>query len=655
MSRSLHGICLHLSGALAFHFEETGSVSRNTITTTIPLKIIIIILFLILTNTCTYFSSFVPAPKLLLFIYFPVIIVEKRSSNLVKGQRDFKRKHICFVCEKNVCDIPRHAAVAHEDDDLVKAALSKPKGSKERRAIWKVFTNKGAFKANIRAKAVGGELQVSKRTGIHRKPDEYQPCIYCYGYFLKKDLWRHTKNCSSSVFKGYEKKKNCIQSNIKAVSATVDLVSCVTAGSSELLERFHDKLKIKDDAYIVVKQDRLLQLYTKSLLEEGKSYTDTSWTVRLLGKLLLKARDISTNTNLSWMELIDHVNWKILAAGIRSLAEFKYDQDKVTVGRANIGIKCGQGVRGLIAAFEGYALGVDDDFLLQKAKKMLMNFEKEWPKMQKRCRESRKVDREDQEDNLLPLTDDIGKLRKYCVGQINSLSSEMQRECDHQNYKQLQTLVLARLISFNARRGGEPGKLKIKQWQSIYQGKGIHREEINALPEEEKLLAERMRLGYVLGKGLKRVPVLFPDETVSAINILLKHRESVISNPDNPYVFGRLRKNSVDYMRGSDCIRQICNEAGLQHSSLITATQLRKYLSTTLQLIDMTEAELRWITDHMGHTIDVHKKWYRMSHKTVELSKVASILVAAETGRLQKAHSIPFDEVFSHARTPNGK
>lgn len=313
------------------------------------------------------------------------------------------------------------------------------------------------------------------------------------------------QKCDSSVFKGNENKKNCIQSNIKAVSATVSSVSCPTAGSAELLETFYDKLKRKDDAYMVVKQDRLLQLYTKSLLEEGKSHTDTSWTVRLLGKLLLKVRDISCDTNLSWMKLIDHVNWKILAAGIRSLAEFKYDTGKVTVGRANIGIKCGQGVRGLIAAFEGYALSVDDDVLLQKAKKMLMNYEKEWPKMQKHCRTANKVDREDQEDNLLPLTDDIVKLGKYCVEQIHSLSSEVQKECDHQNYKQLQKLVLARLISFNARRGGEPGKLKVAQWQSIYQRKGIQKEEINALPEEEKLLAERQRLGYVLGKGQKKV------------------------------------------------------------------------------------------------------------------------------------------------------
>jgi len=53
--------------------------------------------------------------------------VEKRSSDLAKGQRDHKRKHPCFHCKAYVSDIPRHAIVAHGDDDLVKAALSKPK------------------------------------------------------------------------------------------------------------------------------------------------------------------------------------------------------------------------------------------------------------------------------------------------------------------------------------------------------------------------------------------------------------------------------------------------------------------------------------------------------------------------------------------------
>lgn len=92
--------------------------------------------------------------------------------------------------------------------------MSKAKGSKERRTLRKMFKNKGVFKVNIKAKTEGEEFQVSKRTGLNRKLDEYQPRIYCYGYFLKKDLRRHSEKCNFSVFKGNEKKKKTAYSQI---------------------------------------------------------------------------------------------------------------------------------------------------------------------------------------------------------------------------------------------------------------------------------------------------------------------------------------------------------------------------------------------------------------------------------------------------------
>ncbi|XP_052251835.1 uncharacterized protein LOC127858672 [Dreissena polymorpha] len=164
---------------------------------------------------------------------------------------------------------------------------------------------------------------------------------------------------------------------------------------------------------------------------------------------------------------------------------------------------------------------------------------------------------------------------------------------------------------------------------------------------QERKLAERLKLGYVKGKGArsKKVPIIFPEETVAAIDMLMQHRESFIMNKTNPYIFARLYKNSLKSLRGSDCVREVCVMAELQHASLVTATQMRKYLATTLQLLDMKETELRWITDHMGHTVDVHKKWYRLSNRAVELTKVASILSATESGHLKKAHHVLFDNV----------
>ena len=48
----------------------------------------------------------------------------------------------------------------------------------------------------------------------------------------------------------------------------------------------------------------------------------------------------------------------------------------------------------------------------------------------------------------------------------------------------------------------------------------------------------------------------------------------------------------MDYRRGSDCVGKFV----MRLDSLITATSLRIYLFTTLKFMEMTEAELRWIT-----------------------------------------------------------
>jgi len=55
---------------------------------------------------------------------------------------------------------------------------------------------------------------------------------------------------------------------------------------------------------------------------------------------------------------------------------------------------------------------------------------------------------------------------------------------------------------------------------------------------------------------------------------------------------------------------------GLKSPQLLTPTRTRKYLATLLQLLDMNEAELTWMTNHMGHSKDVHMQWYRKEDST---------------------------------------
>ena len=61
-------------------------------------------------------------------------------------------------------------------------------------------------------------------------------------------------------------------------------------------------------------------------------------------------------------------------------------------------------------------------------------------------------------------------------------------------------------------------------------------------------------------------------------------------------------------------------------------TRIKKKLATTLLLLEMNEAEVTWVTNHLGHSVNVHKQWYQQEESTMELTKVAKVLIAKDDG-----------------------
>lgn len=54
----------------------------------------------------------------------------------------------------------------------------------------------------------------------------------------------------------------------------------------------------------------------------------------------------------------------------------------------------------------------------------------------------------------------------------------------------------------------------------------------------------------------------------------------------------------------------------------------------------MTEAETRLLAQHMGHDFNIHVKHYAIHSNLLERTKVAKVLTAIHTGRLQKQDSL---------------
>ena len=141
------------------------------------------------------------------------------------------------------------------------------------------------------------------------------------------------------------------------------------------------------------------------------------------------------------------------------------------------------------------------------------------------------------------------------------------------------------------------------------------------------------------------VPVIFTEETVSAIKLLVRCRSSTYIDKNNNFLFAcGLGKNRL---RGWDTIQGITKKVQLIKPKLLTPTRTRKYLSTILQLLDMTDSELTWVTNHLGHTKDIHKKWYRQEDSTIELTKIAKVLVAIDNGDSRDVQNKKIDTLMA--------
>ena len=71
----------------------------------------------------------------------------------------------------------------------------------------------------------------------------------------------------------------------------------------------------------------------------------------------------------------------------------------------------------------------------------------------------------------------------------------------------------------------------------------------------------------------------------------------------------------------------------------------KKVSSTILQLLDMSESELTWVTNHFGHTKD-QRNWYRREDATIELTKIAKVLLAVNSDESRNVQSKRIDDLL---------
>lgn len=82
-----------------------------------------------------------------------------------------------------------------------------PKKSKKRGMLFLELINEGNYKHNIEVLKNGGIFITARRESpdsLNHSTDEYLPCEFCKGFFLKNLLWHHAKTCKLGSIKNDE-------------------------------------------------------------------------------------------------------------------------------------------------------------------------------------------------------------------------------------------------------------------------------------------------------------------------------------------------------------------------------------------------------------------------------------------------------------------
>ena len=210
--------------------------------------------------------------------------------------------------------------------------------------------------------------------------------------------------------------------------------------------------------------------------------------------------------------------------------------------------------------------------------------------------------RDNRKPAALPNEEDLERLRTFLNEDVSTNGSLPMEQVTRPIYIPLRKVVLTRLTLLNARRGSEPARMLVTEFNERHEwvprGSGC-----------------RYEITFLMGKGTGLVPVLIPVECTRAMDILVdrqcRARAGVSGN--NHFVFA-YTKHSSDGTTGYNEIMSVCR---LIDIPVITATEVRHRSSTAFwAMVNIDETAIDRFMEHMGHSRSIDRNVYAVPPAT---------------------------------------
>lgn len=218
-------------------------------------------------------------------------------------------------------------------------------------------------------------------------------------------------------------------------------------------------------------------------------------------------------------------------------------------------------------------------------------------------------------------------LRDYTVDRIGELVGLKDEYFGPQEFVELRNLTCSRLTLFNARRGGEPCRMTVKQW--------VTRAKWRSKAQEEEQIFKDMDVTYCTGKGNHLISIIVPNDCVASLNLLTeesKRKDSRVLRENN-FIFPNL--GSLRHVGGWDATVAVMKKADIE-CSLINATNQRARISTLYAQQDVTPHDRELFYKHLGHSAEVNQGTYQRPLPALAVQRVGGFLKALDSVAKEK-------------------
>jgi len=470
-------------------------------------------------------------------------------------------------------------------------------------------------------KTGNGEIVVIHRPKENADYQDYVPCRYCFGYFVKQSIWKH--NCQFAP----KTSEGVIVPRIK--KGSVELMSNSSGESSKTgFSGLINGMRKDLEGQVAVKDALILQLGQKMCMKFGGDRQQFNYIrskMRQVARLLCCLRRTSGQGSASMSNFIEPTQFSAVVEAARQCAGLSEDgkyQAPTSV------LKSGNVIRKLAEIKQGSALERSDPATAELCTQFVKLCDLNWASEVSAVARRNLTDSKRTGVMVMPLTEDVVKLNQYLVAAANRLAIDADRTSD--SFLSLTQVTLAKVILFNRKRQGEVSKLTVEDYSNKMKADAEH-EMTQSLSDFERGLLKVLERVEIRGKRGRTVPVLFSAEMERWIDVLLAHRSKYIPAA-NPFLFANVTEFS--YFRGSDVLRTFAMLCGATKPHTLTSTKLRKHIASTVQVVSLQENELDSLAKFLGHDLRVHSEFYRLPSDVIEIARISKIFLAAEKGKL---------------------